>query len=441
MTTSLHLDEAAVIREAAHDTADLNPLVELAGDAQFVLIGEASHGTHEFYAMRAALTKRLIQEKGFRIIALEADWPDTLRAHRYVTGQSADRDASDALGDFTRFPAWMWRNTVMVEFLDWLRARNLHVAKGDRPTGVFGMDLYSLHSSMDSVLRYLDKADPEAARRARERYACFEIYGEDPQRYGYLTTRNRGESCEDEVVAQLVEMRRQYGSFLNRDGQTAENEFFYAEQNARVVAGAEQYYRAMFRGRNESWNLRDQHMVETLGALVNHFDGGRAKVVVWAHNSHLGDARATEMGAHGEWNVGQLVRQRFGSAFSIGFSTWAGTVTAASDWDAPAECKRVRPALEGSYEDLFHAADRPRFWLPLRGRGDAVEVLRERRLQRAIGVIYRPETERASHYFEACLPRQFDAMIHLDQTRALQPLERTSRWDRGELPETYPHGI
>jgi erythromycin esterase-like protein len=436
--------DAAFIRDAAHTLDDLSPLVALAGDAQFVLIGEASHGTHEFYALRAELTKRLIQEKGFRVLALEADWPDTLRAHRYVTESSPDANAVEALGEFKRFPAWMWRNTVMVDFLDWLRARNQLVTAHDRPVGIYGMDLYSLHASMDAVIHYLDKADPEAAHRARQRYSCFEYFGDDPQRYGYMTTRQGAEPCEDEVVAQLVDLRRRYGSVLGSDGQAAENEHFYAEQNARVVAGAEAYYRAMFRGRNDSWNLRDTHMAETLGALVKHFDAqgrGPAKVIVWAHNSHLGDARATEMADRGEVNVGQLARERFGSVFSIGFSTWDGEVTAASDWGAPAERKRVRPALPGSYEDLFHAVGLPRFWISLRRRGEAATLLGASRLQRAIGVVYRPETERASHYFKANLARQFDVMIHVDRTLALQPLERTSAWEIGELPDTYPAGI
>jgi erythromycin esterase-like protein len=237
-------------------------------------------------------------------------------------------------------------------------------------------------------------------------------------------------------------LRRKCGELMSRDGQIAEDEFFYAEQNARLVANAERYYRSMFRGRDESWNLRDAHMTETLAALIGHFDSGQTKVVVWAHNSHLGDARATEMSKRGEWNIGQLARERFGAkVFGIGFSTYSGTVTAARDWGGQAERRHVRPGLHGSYEELFHATELPRFWLDLRERHAAIDVLRRPRLQRAIGVIYRPETERASHYFEACLPEQFDALIHLDQTQALEPLERTSEWDEGELPETYPEGL
>jgi len=422
--------------------ADFDRLIDQAGNAQVVLIGEASHGTEDFYATRASLTRRLIEEKGFRVLALEADWPDMLRVHRYVTGRAAEPNAAAALGDFRRFPAWMWRNTVMVEFVEWLRGWNLQPGGTVRSAGIFGMDLYSLHASMASVLAYLDNVDPAAAGRARRRYACFEHFGQDPQVYGYATTLGRAESCESAVVDQLVELRRNYGELLGREGQLAEDEFFYAEQNARLVKNAENYYRSMFRGRDESWNLRDQHMAETLAALLGHFDGGQSKMVVWAHNSHLGDARATEMSRRGEWNLGQLVRERLGRrSFAIGFSTYSGTVTAARDWGAPAERRHVRPALEGSYEALFHASQTPQFWLDLRADNDATKVLRQPRLQRAIGVIYRPESERLSHYFEACLPDQFDALIHCDITHALEPLERSSEWDRAELPETYPEGF
>jgi len=436
--------DAALVAEKARSVssaADYDLLIELAADAQFVLIGEASHGTHDFYATRAEVTRRLIEEKAFDLIALEADWPDMLRVHRYVTGRAAEGDAAEALGDFRRFPAWMWRNTVMVEFVDWLREWNL--AHGpEAGVGIFGLDLYSMHASMESVLGYLDKVDPDAARRARDRYGCFEFFGQDPQLYGYATTRGQAESCEDEVVAQLTDLRRRYGELIGRDGEIAEDEFFYAEQNARLVANAERYYRSMFRGRDESWNLRDAHMTETLEALLSRSQNGRGKVVVWAHNSHLGDARATEMSERGEWNVGQLTRERFGGrVFGIGFSTHSGTVTAARDWGDVAERRRVRPALGGSYEELFHATGIPRFWLDLRGRNAATSLLRSQRLQRAIGVIYRPETERWSHYFKACLPEQFDALIHFDETRALQPLEITSDWEKGELPETYPEGL
>src|SRR5438874_4573041 len=418
-TMSLDQD-AAVIRSAARaieGPGEYNPLVELAGAAQCVLIGEASHGTHEFYATRAHLTRRLIVDKGFRAVALEADWPDTFRVHRVVTGREYADTAEEALRDFRRFPAWMWRNTVMADFVAWLREWNRH---NQNAAGIYGLDLYSMHRSIESVLDYLEKNDPVAARRARDRYACFEHFSVEPQLYGQATVIRGKEPCEDEVTEQLVEMRRKYREFISRDGHIAEEEFFSAEQNARLVMNAERYYRAMFHGRDESWNLRDSHMFETLNELFAHLDSGSAKIVVWAHNSHLGDARATEMSARGELNVGQLVRERFGRrAYGIGFSTYSGTVTAASDWGGPAERKRVRPALADSYEATFHQTRLARFLLQCRDGDQVPDGLRDPALERAIGVIYRPDTERASHYFWASLGRQFDVVLHFDETRAV----------------------
>ena len=434
MISKIATRERNAIAEAAHrisTAADYERLVDQAATARIVLIGEASHGTHEFYAIRAEITRRLIEQHGFRILGLEADWPDTLRMHRFITERSQDRNAIEALGDFRRFPAWMWRNTVVVEFLASLRDWNDRRGSSPDKAGIFGLDLYSLHTSMDAVVSYLEKVDPVAAERARRRYGCFEFFGGDPQAYGYATTRGSAESCEEDVVAQLVDLRRRYGELMSRDGKIAEDEFFYAEQNARLVANAERYYRAMFRGRDASWNLRDQHMMETLAALLAHYGRG-SKAIVWAHNSHLGDARATEMSERGEWNLGQLARERFDTeVFSIGFSTYQGTVTAAREWGGSAERRSVRPGLPGSYEELLHESDIPAFWLNLGGRNAATKLLQRNRLQRAIGVIYRPETERWSHYFECKLPEQFDAIIHLDETSALEPLERTSQWDAG----------
>jgi erythromycin esterase-like protein len=434
---------AAVARAARRiaSEADYAPLLERAAAAQVVLIGEASHGTHEFYAVRAALTRRLVEDKGFRLVVLEADWPDALRAHRWAKGEGKDRDADAALGGFQRFPRWMWRNPVVLEFLGWLREWNR--AHPQARTGLFGMDLYSMHASMALVLDYLETLDPYAAKRARERYACFDAFGGDPQRYGLATTVGHAESCEAEAVAQVVELRRHYGTLVEAHDPRSEDEFFYAEQNARLVKNAEAYYRSMFRGRDHSWNLRDAHMTETLMALLSHYgQGARATAVVWAHKSHLGDARATDMARRGEWNVGQLARELLGErVYSIGFSSYSGTVTAAQDWGEPAQQRRVRPGLAGSYEALLHATGIPAFWLDLREDNDAIRVLQAPRLQRAIGVIYRPQTERHSHYFETRLPAQFDALIHLDATRALAPLDRDSGWDEGELPDTYPEGL
>jgi len=342
-----------------------------------------------------------------------------------VTGKGKDHEAKDGLGDFRRFPRWMWRNTEVVAFVQWLRRWNsTHTGN---PTGIFGMDLYSLHASADAVLEYLRHTDKPAAKRARERYSCFDHFGTDPQVYGYETVREHKESCEDEVVAQLLELRgaRSPGGH----GHDAE-ERFHAQQNAKVVADAEKYYRAMFRGRYESWNLRDDHMAETVMDLSKFYghNGEDAKVVVWAHNSHLGDARATEMGKRGERSVGQILRQqRPGEVFSIGFTTDAGTVIAAHDWDGDPHRMLVRPSMAGSYERLFHEVNLEEFWLDLRAESHVREILLEPRLERAIGVIYRPETERMSHYFEAVLAKQFDVIIHWDHTKALHPLDHHAK--------------
>jgi erythromycin esterase-like protein len=427
-------------RPMTGDSGDFDSLLALVGDSRFVLIGEASHGTHEFYRIRAEITKRLIREKGFSSIAVEADWPDAYRVNRYVQGRGSDTDAAQSLGGFKRFPQWMWRNADVLEFIGWLRDHNDAMPIAAR-IGFYGLDLYSLHASMEAVLSYLRVVDPEAALRAQRRYACFDHFGDSPQDYGHAATVGLAPSCENAVVAQLVELQESAAQYALRDGRLATDDLFFAEQNARVVRNAERYYRAMFGNRAESWNMRDRHMAETLDALIAflEFDRRAPKIVVWAHNSHLGDARATEMGLRGELNVGQLVRERWGhAALLVGFSTYAGTVTAASNWDMPAERKTLRPALEESYESLFHQLGLRNFFLGLRGNNEATLGLRQPRLQRAVGVIYRPETERMSHYYRARLPHQFDAILHYDLTRAVEPLERTGLWERGELPETYP---
>jgi erythromycin esterase-like protein len=447
MTSTIPASLRTTLRQAAQPITgaadDYERLLELIGDARVVLLGEASHGTHEFYRERARLTQRLIAEKGFHAVAVEADWPDAYRVNRWVRGVGEDGSALEALGGFLRFPRWMWRNRDVLEFIQWMHRHN-EAQPSDRRVGFYGLDLYSLFSSIEAVIGFLDQVDPEAARRARYRYGCFEDFGEDTQAYGYAAEFGLTPSCEDQAVQQLVDLQRQAADLSRRDGKIPEDEFFYVEQNARLVKNAEEYYRTMFRGRISSWNLRDRHMAETLEALISHLDRkiGRSKVVVWEHNSHIGDARATAMGDSGEWNVGQLSRERFGDeAVLVGFSTYTGTVTAASDWDAPAERKRVRPGMPGSWEALFHGVGVPDFWLPFRRQEILTQLLSQVRLERAIGVIYRPETERVSHYFEAQLPHQFDAVIHFDQTRAVEPLDRTAGWDTGEPPETYPTGL
>ena len=421
---------------------DYDDVLEHVGDARFVLLGEATHGTHEFYQERARITERLIVERGFTAVALEADWPDAYRVNRYVQGQGDDGDAEESLRGFRRFPSWMWRNADFLDFVGWLRDYNQTVPAEQR-AGVYGLDLYSLFSSIDAVVHYLERVDAPAAARARARYACFDHFNEDSQAYGYAATTGLEESCEREVVEQLVELQKAAAAYGSRNGLMAEDEYFFAEQNARLAKNAEEYYRAMFRGRVSSWNLRDQHMVETLEALAGHLERRRPnpKIVVWAHNSHLGDARATEMGRRGELNVGQLVKDRCGTAARlIGFTTYDGSVTAASEWGGPAELKRVRPSLPGSIEQVLHDTEIPRFFLDLQGHRRALDGFLHPYLERAIGVIYRPQTERLSHYFETRLLDQFDGVIHIDRTRAVEPLERTAGWS-AEAAETFPTGL
>lgn len=439
---------ADAVRKMAHSLTgaakDYDPLLDLIGDARFVLIGEASHGTHEFYEQRAEITKRLIQEKGFTAVAVEADWPDAYRVNRFVRGINDDATAAEALAGFASFPAWMWRNTDVLNFITWLRQYNDVLPHNAIKVGFYGLDLYSLNASIRAVLDYLEKIDPEAANRARSRYSCFEHFGEDTQAYGYAASFGLSKSCEQDAIDQLLELQRRSAEYVKRDGEVAENEFFYAEQNARLVKNAEEYYRCMLGERVSSWNLRARHMAETLNHLVSHLDKqGPTKVVVWEHNSHLGDARATDMEKVGELNVGQLVREQYGrDAVLIGFSTYTGTVTAASDWNGPAELKQVRPALSGSYEALFHSTGLSRFLLNLRQDSQAITNLRSPRLERAIGVVYRPETERKSHYFYACLPYQFDAVIHIDETQAVEPLDRVGdEPETEEVPETFPSAL
>ena len=437
-----------IIRQAAHplggETVDYDPLIEYVGDARVVLLGEASHGTHEFYDARAKITKRLIGENGFNAVAVEADFPDAYRVNQFARGISDDASATDALGGFERFPAWMWRNTDVVNFIEWLRSHNDDLSENVLKVGFYGIDLYSLHASIDAVLDYLEKVDPEGARRARDRYSCFEDFGENTQAYGYSAGLGYTESCEDEVVSQLLELNRRRAELTDRANQAALEGFFFAEQNARLVKNAEQYYRLMYHSDVSSWNLRDRHMAETVYALENHLLAreNKAKIVVWAHNSHLGDARATDMSRRGEWNVGQLVREHYGhESILIGFTTYTGTVTAATDWGGAAERKKVRPGLPNSVEALFHNTELEKFFLLMPDESAVKTLLKKPLLERAVGVIYRPETERQSHYFTARLSEQFDAVIHFDETGAVEPLEKTPEWNAGEEFEAFPSGL
>ncbi|HEY4581286.1 MAG TPA: erythromycin esterase family protein [Lysobacter sp.] len=401
-------------------------------DRRVVLLGEASHGTSEFYRARAAITKRLVERHGFRIVALEADWPDAAVIDRHVRHREPNADAPPP---FTRFPTWMWRNAEVAALFRWLRRFNEARAADDR-AGVHGLDLYSLNTSVRAVIDYLDGVDPDTAATARQRYGCLMPWMKDPAHYGLAALTHEHARCEDAVLAMLREMLDRRVEFARRDGADG----FEAEQNARLVANAENYYRAMYRGAAESWNVRDSHMFETLLQLLRH-EGGASRAVVWAHNSHIGDARHTEMGSErGELNLGQLCREQFGGeAALIGFGTHGGTVAAADDWDSPMRVMDVRPSMAGSVERQFHEAGEPRGVLHLHDADAGLrrDLLAER-LERFIGVIYRPDTERWSHYAEVSLARQFDAYVWFDETRALEPLDGPQS---AGVPDTYPFGV
>jgi protein-L-isoaspartate(D-aspartate) O-methyltransferase len=410
---------------------EIRALVDRIGDARIVLLGEATHGTKEFYEMRAAITRELVTRRGFGIVAVEADWPDAARIDHYVRHRDVPASTWQA---FARFPTWMWRNAEVQVFVDWLREHNRGVA-ADRRVRFAGLDLYSMFSSIDAVLSYLDRNDPESARVARERYGCLTPWQSDPAAYGRAALTGRYRTCEKPVVHMLEDLLKE-----RIEHGTAGEPFFDALQNARLVADAELYYRTMYYGAAESWNLRDRHMFQTLEALLA-FHGPKSKAVVWEHNSHVGDASATDMAARGELNIGQLCRQHFGDkVYSVGFGTDRGTVAAASTWDGPMEVKRVRPANEKSYEWVCHASGVHAFLLALRDprRAELRTELTEPKLERAIGVIYRPETELASHYFHAVLPHQFDEYVWFDETRAVSPLETR---ELHAVPDTYPFGL
>ena len=397
-----------------------------------MLLGEATHGTSEFYRMRERISRELIVKKGFRFIAIEGDWPDAARVDNYVRHLEYSPSEWTA---FARFPTWMWRNNEVRDFVDWLREHNA-AAKPAKRVAFHGLDLYSLHVSIRSVLDYLDQVEPDAAKVARQRYGCLTPWQGDPAAYGHAALIGSYHTCEQQVVRALKDLLENRVAYAKRDGER----FFDAVQNARLVANAERYYRVMYYGSRASWNLRDEHMFTTLKNLLMFYGAG-SKAIVWAHNSHVGDSAATEMASRGEYNIGHLCRQEFGEdAYLVGFGTNRGTVAAASDWDGPMEVKKVQPALPKSYERLCHGTGHAHFTLGLRHRSDltGAEGLGKPQLERAIGVIYRPETERASHYFQAVLPRQFDEYIWFDDTRAVTPFDTA---ELAGLPDTYPFGV
>jgi erythromycin esterase-like protein len=439
---------AAAVRAAARPLSggahDYDPLMELIGTARFVMLGTTAHGTHEFCRERAEITKRLIREKDFTAIAVEADWPAACRVDRYARGAGNDANAVEALGGLTRFPAWMWRNTDVVELVDWLRAHNHQLQEGVPKVGFYGFDLYSLRASRQAVIEYLDKVDPRARNRVSAQYACFDDFAEKARGYGVFG--GLGRPCRDAAVAGLVELQQSRAVQEARHKSAhAEDEYFGALQNARVVRNAEGVYAAMYRSQAPAWNLREQHMAATLDDLAAHLnrqDRRRAKIAVWAHSSHLGDGRATEKHEDGLVNVGQLVRQRHGGETRlIGFTSNGGTVTAASDWDGPPEIKELRQAVSDSYEALFHETQVARFMISGGERDKAPEALGQDRPERSIGAVYHcetPEAERAAHYFTARLADQFDAVFYFDRTRGVEPLEFSRGEIAGEVPLTYP---
>jgi protein-L-isoaspartate(D-aspartate) O-methyltransferase len=413
------------------ETVQLDAMLARIGDARVVLLGEASHGTSEFYRMRDRISRELIAKKGFRFVAIEGDWPDAARVDHYVRHMEYPPSEWTA---FARFPTWMWRNNEVRAFVDWLRAHNAPLKPAER-TAFHGLDLYSLYDSIRAVLRYLDEVDPATARVARERYGCLTPWQSDPATYGHAALTGTYPSCESEVAVVLTDLLHKRRAYAERDGE----KFLDAVQNARLVTNAERYYRIMYYGSRASWNLRDSHMFETLKTLLA-FYGPKGKAIIWAHNSHIGDAAATEMSSRGEYNIGHLCQKEFGAqSYAIGFGTHGGTVAAASNWDGPMEIKQVLPAIAESYEGCCHDSGIASFCLDLRqSASDAVEGLRKPHLERAIGVIYRPETELASHYFQAILPDQFNEYIWFDQTRAVSPFETRAL---EEMPDTYPFGL
>lgn len=417
---------------APDDAPAFGALFDRFGDSRVVLLGEATHGSRDFYQARSAITRHLIEHHGFNIVAVEADWPDAARIDRYVR-HHAPRPSRDEA--FTRFPTWMWRNAEVMEFITWLRTYNADRALEQRAS-FHGLDVYSLGASMQAVLDYLDRVDPAGASLARSRYGCLTPWQEEPAGYGHAVLWGEDQSCEEEVTAQLAELLEKRLSYIREDG----GDFFDAAQNARIVRAAEQYYRIMYRGARESWNLRDRHMFDTLQALMAH-GGDAAKAVIWAHNSHIGNAAATAMGWQGEFNIGELCRTAYGQeATSIGFGTDRGTVAAANDWNEPMQVMRIRPARADSYEYAFKQTGLPRSLTDWRmpRRQDLTAVLSEPRLERAIGVIYRPESELRSHYFEAVLAEQFDAYVWFEETTAVTPLP--AERPQG-VPETYPFAV
>ena len=421
------------------EKSDYDSIVEMAKNSRFVLIGESSHGTKEFYKIRADITKRLIDELDFNAVAIEGDWPDAYRVNRYVNATNSNGGATQALEDFERFPTWMWQNREVLSFIKWLRCYNTVNSKA--AVGFYGLDLYSMNSSVAAVISYLDEVDPEAATRARLHYNCLDNFPATSS----SVLQALDKSCKEEILQQLEELYQNSFEYLKKDGFVAQEELFCATQNAELVKSAQSYYHSLYLSEESSWNLRDTHMARTVEKLESHLKETRkkpAKIVIWAHNSHIGDARATDMSRRGELNLGQIMREKYkDETLLIGFSTYQGKVSAASNWDMPVEHKTVIPALKGSVEEALHETGVKDFILKFRGNEQLTKALDTPLLERFIGVIYQPRTERQSHYYHAHISRQFDALIYLDETTAVQPLKTETHWVKNDLDETFPFGI
>lgn len=423
---------------------DYNKLLDMIGNSRFVLIGESTHGTHEFYKIRAELTKLLIEKKSFNAVAIEGDWPDVYNINRYVKGSTNTKlnDSISSLSGFKRFPTWMWRNEVVLNFVDWLQEYNSTQSPPSQ-AGFYGLDLYSLSSSAEEIINQLNKIDKKEAEKASERYGCFSKFKKNLTGYGYARSLGLIKDCGKSSEEQLNELISKIHHYL-KEGKLNPEEAFSLEQNARLICSAERYYRSIVDREVSSWNIRDNYIGDTLYRIEEHLTNlykKPAKIAVWAHNSHIGDARATEMGKNrNEINLGQLVREKStDESFILGFMTNTGTVTAASDWDGEIEKKRVRTAIKDSYENYFHELG-DNLLVDLRSK-EVRNIVPTSMLERAIGVIYRPETERFSHYFYANLSKQFDALIYLNETKALAPLEKKPSWHKGEAYDTYPFGV
>lgn len=428
-------------------SSDYDGLVAAARGKSLVLLGESTHGSAEFYRARAEISRRLIEEEGFAAVVVEADWPDAFAVNRHVWGMGQPTSAEAALASFERFPQWLWRNRETLEFVEWLAAYNAPEKldeRESRPTGFYGLDLYSMSASAQAVVSYLERYDPPAAQRARQRYGCLDHFFAGSG-YGLNQDLGLSQACEQDLSEQLLDLQNRAWKRLVGLGLAADEQRFAAEQNARLVSNAERYYRAMFRAGPDSWNQRDQHMFETLEALREHLGhqlGDEARLIVWAHNSHVGNAAATDMAGSGQTNLGELVRRQYGErALLVGLQTAEGDVIAADDWDEPARSMVVRPPLDGSYEAIFQGCSAEDLLLDLRPKNAATEFLADPRLQRAIGVVYRPESERQSHYLRASLPAQFDFVVHFDRTTGVTPLAPLTAATQRDLDETYPSGL